>query len=76
VAVVSPSGDPADEAAIAAWLAAANAEFGADEQIADVVIARPRFTIANGMLTSQFKPRRAQIAAAYLPAAAPAGRVR
>ncbi len=72
VAVVSPSGDPADEAAIAARLAAANAEFSADEQIADVVIARPRFTIANGMLTSQFKPRRAQIAAAYLPGAAAA----
>jgi long-chain acyl-CoA synthetase len=64
VAVVSPAGQRADEAAIAARLAEANAAFGADEQLAGVVIA-DRFTVANGLLTSQFKPRREKILAAY-----------
>jgi long-subunit acyl-CoA synthetase (AMP-forming) len=61
VAVVSPSSEPADEAAITARVAAANATFGADEQIKDLVIARERFTVANGMLTAQFKPVRSRI---------------
>jgi long-chain acyl-CoA synthetase len=61
VAVVSPSGEPADEAAITARVAAANAAFGRDEQITDLVIARERFTVANGMLTAQFKPVRSRI---------------
>jgi len=61
VAVVSPATEPADGDAIAARLAAANATFGRDEQISGVVIAPERFSIANGMLTSQFKPRRQQI---------------
>lgn len=61
VAVVSPTGEPADEQAITARLASANATFGQDEQIKGVVIARERFSIANGMLTSQFKPRRQRI---------------
>jgi len=61
VAVVSPAGEPADEDAITARLASANATFSRDEQIKGVVIARERFTIANGMLTSQFKPRRQRI---------------
>jgi long-subunit acyl-CoA synthetase (AMP-forming) len=64
VAVVSPAGEPADADAIAARLASANATFSQDEQIRDVVIAA-RFSIANGMLTSQFKPRRQRILAAY-----------
>jgi long-subunit acyl-CoA synthetase (AMP-forming) len=65
VAVVSPATDPADAGAIAARLAAANATFSRDEQIRDVVIASERFSVANGLLTSQFKPRRRQILAAY-----------
>jgi long-chain acyl-CoA synthetase len=65
VAVVSPAA-PADEAAITARLASANATFGRDEQIKGVVIAPERFTIGNGMLTSQFKPRRQQILRAHL----------
>jgi long-chain acyl-CoA synthetase len=68
VAVVSPAGDPADAGAITARLAAANAAFGWDEQVRGVVIARERFSIDNGMLTSQFKPRRQRILAAYWPA--------
>jgi long-chain acyl-CoA synthetase len=65
VAVVSPTGEPADEEAISARLAAANAAFSRDEQIKSLVIARERFSIANGMLTSQFKPRRQRILQAH-----------
>lgn len=66
VAVVSPASDPPDSAAIAAQVATANAVFGTDERISDVVIAPERFSIGNGMLTSQFKPRRRTIAETYL----------
>jgi long-chain acyl-CoA synthetase len=65
VAVVSPAGEPADERAITARLASANATFSRDEQIKGVVIASERFSTANGMLTSQFKPRRQQILQAH-----------
>ncbi len=65
VAVVSPAGQPADTDAIAAHLASANARFGRDEQIKGVVVAGERFSIANGMLTSQFKPRRQRILQAH-----------
>jgi long-subunit acyl-CoA synthetase (AMP-forming) len=61
VAVVSPATDPPDAEAIRARLATANATFTRDEQIAHLVVAPDRFSIANGMLTSQFKPRRQQI---------------
>jgi long-subunit acyl-CoA synthetase (AMP-forming) len=54
-----------DEAAIAEHVARANAESAADEQIARVVIAQPRFSIENGLLTSQFKPRRSEIFELY-----------
>ncbi|MDH6110353.1 long-chain acyl-CoA synthetase [Kitasatospora sp. MAP12-15] len=68
VAVVSPPSLPllpADESAIEQQLAAANAALGPDEQISRVVPARERFSIENGLLTSQFKPRRPQIRDAY-----------
>jgi long-chain acyl-CoA synthetase len=65
VAVVSPARLPADEAAIRAQVADANATFGTDERIGHVVIAREKFSIDNGLLTSQFKPKRKQILAAY-----------
>ncbi|MCX4716562.1 AMP-binding protein [Streptomyces virginiae] len=65
VAVVSPSSDTPDLAAIADQLAHTNASFGRDEQIRKVVVASPRPSIANGMLTSQFKPRRQAIFAAF-----------
>lgn len=65
VAVVSPPAGPPDEAAVAAQVARANAEAAADEQIARVVVADTPFTIENGLLTSQFKPRRAEIFHAY-----------
>ncbi|MGH3404640.1 MAG: AMP-binding protein [Streptosporangiaceae bacterium] len=65
VAVVSPATEPADAGAISARLAAANTAFGRDEQIRDVIIAPQPFSVANGMLTSQFKPRRQEILAAH-----------
>ena len=65
VAVVSPATRPADADAIHARLASANATFGRDEQIKGLVIAPERFSIANGMLTSQYKPRRSQIFQAH-----------
>jgi long-chain acyl-CoA synthetase len=61
VAVVSPAREPADMAAIAGHLARANAVLAHDEQIRRVVVARERFSIDNGLLTSQYKPRRQQI---------------
>jgi long-chain acyl-CoA synthetase len=66
VAVVSPAGDPPDTAAITARLAQANAVFARDEQIARLIIAPERFSTGNGLLTSQFKPRRQVIAQTYL----------
>jgi long-chain acyl-CoA synthetase len=65
VAVVSAAADPPDTDAIRARLAAANAAFGQDEQISGLVIAAEPFSVANGMLTSQFKPRRKQILQAH-----------
>lgn len=66
VAVVSPAGDPPDGDTIWARLADCNASFGHDEQIKDLVIAAEPFSIDNGLLTSQFKPRRNRIMAAYV----------
>jgi long-chain acyl-CoA synthetase len=70
VAVVSPASDtvgPPEEKAIAEQLARTNAAFGADEQIREVVVARGRFTVDNGLLTSQLKPRRGRILDTYHP---------
>jgi len=61
VAVVSPARQPADTDVIAAHLAAANAALAKDERIRKVIVAEPGFTIDNGLLTSQYKPRRQQI---------------
>jgi long-chain acyl-CoA synthetase len=66
VAVVSPASDPPDAAGIRARVASAGAVFGAHERIGGLVIAPEPFSVDNGMLTSQFKPRRPRIARAYL----------
>ncbi|MEU1519808.1 AMP-binding protein [Streptomyces sp. NPDC005811] len=65
VAVVSPAALPADHEAIAAQLRLANSGLEPDEQIRRAVVAREPFSIENGLLTSQFKPRRAQILDAH-----------
>ncbi|MFB7629873.1 AMP-binding protein [Streptomyces sp. NPDC056149] len=64
VAIVSPAGQPADAALIAAALREANAVLDHDERLAKAVLAE-RFTVENGLLGSQFKPRRKQIEARY-----------
>ncbi|MFI7546979.1 AMP-binding protein [Actinoplanes sp. NPDC049599] len=64
VAVVSPAG-ATDPAAIERHLARTNAALERDEQIRRVVVAAEPFSIGNGLLTSQYKPRRAQILARY-----------
>ncbi len=61
VAVVSPASSPPDAHAISERLAECNAAFGRDEQIRELVVAAERFSIENGLLTSQFKPRRQKI---------------
>jgi long-chain acyl-CoA synthetase len=66
VAVVSPASEPPDATEIRARVASAGAVFGAHERIGGLVIAAEPFSVGNGMLTSQFKPRRPQIARAYL----------
>ncbi|MEW1638809.1 AMP-binding protein [Streptomyces sp. NPDC093801] len=65
VAVVSPAAAPADHAAIAARLAAVNAATTPDERISRVLVADPPFSIEGGLLTSQYKPKRPDIRAAY-----------
>ncbi|SBW25030.1 AMP-dependent synthetase/ligase [Candidatus Protofrankia californiensis] len=65
VAVVSPASAPADTAAISAQLAATNRALGGDQYIHRVVLADEPFSIDNGLLTSQYKPRRKQIRAVY-----------
>lgn len=73
VGVVSPahaSGQPGPagreaEDIIRAQVADVNATLGADQRISAVVIAWSGFTVANGLLTSQFKPKRRQIFETY-----------
>ena len=66
VAVVSPAADPPDTTAITARVTAANAVFPQDERIGGLVVAAEPFSTGNGMLTSQYKPRRRRIAESYL----------
>jgi long-subunit acyl-CoA synthetase (AMP-forming) len=68
VAVVSPASLPADRAAIEAAVAEANATLSRDEQLSGVVVATEPFSVGNGMLSGQFKPRRKSILAAYAAA--------
>ncbi|MGH3646891.1 MAG: AMP-binding protein [Micromonosporaceae bacterium] len=65
VAVVSPVSLPADAEAIAKQLAYTNGVFGAAGHISRVVVAGEPFSVENGLLTSQFKPKRTRIAQAY-----------
>ncbi len=65
VAVVSPARVPADRAAITARLALTNATLTDDERINRMIVADEPFSIDNGLLTSQYKPKRRQILAAH-----------
>jgi long-chain acyl-CoA synthetase len=64
VAVVSPAAG-ADPTEISEHVAKTNAESDLDEQIARVVVAAEPFSVANGLLSGQFKPRRGQILDCY-----------
>ena len=66
VAVVSPATEPPDRAAITDRLSQCNAVSARDEQLSGLVVAHERFSIDNGLLTSQFKPRRQEILRSYL----------
>ncbi|MFV2104322.1 AMP-binding protein [Micromonospora sp. LOL_024] len=65
VAVVSPAGGPVDPAVIGEHLVQTNAALARDERIWRVVVARDGFSIDNGLLTSQYKPRRPAIFEKY-----------
>ncbi|MEU3771931.1 AMP-binding protein [Streptomyces sp. NPDC032472] len=65
VAVVSPADEVPDEAAIAAQLETANALGPRHERISRVIVAPEPFTIASGLLSSQYKPLRPRIRAAF-----------
>lgn len=64
VAVISPGGD-VDRAAIDAHIAWVNAQVRDHERIAALVVADSRFSIENGLLTSQGKPKRSLIKETY-----------
>jgi len=65
VAVVSPARVPADREALTARLALTNAALTNDERISRMILADEPFSIDNGLLTSQYKPKRRQILAAH-----------
>ncbi|MGW2662886.1 AMP-binding protein [Nocardia tengchongensis] len=65
VAVVAADGMPVDRTALVAQLRAANLGASRDERIARVIVAAEPFTIENGLLTSQYKPRRQRIHARF-----------
>lgn len=69
VAVISPASGPAggepDRAAIGAHIEWVNAQVSGHDRIGAFIIADERFSIQNGLLTSQGKPKRARIQQDY-----------
>ncbi|MFH9575366.1 AMP-binding protein [Streptomyces sp. NPDC017230] len=65
VAVVSPARGNADVAAITAHLKQTNARAARHERISRAVLAPEPFSIDNGLLSSQYKPLRQKIRAAF-----------
>jgi long-subunit acyl-CoA synthetase (AMP-forming) len=64
-AIVCASGGEAVRAAIEAHIAACNAAGTGDERVGGFILADEPFSIENGLLTSQYKPRRRAILARY-----------
>lgn len=62
-AVVCVADAAAEEAAVAAHVAKVNGQIPVDERIEAIVLLEERFTVENGLATSQFKPRRREIVA-------------
>ncbi|CAL9638535.1 AMP-binding protein [Streptomyces sp. enrichment culture] len=65
VAVVSPAGSGADEATITAHLRRSNARAARHERVTRAVLAPEPFSLGNGLLSSQYKPLRQKIRAAF-----------
>jgi long-chain acyl-CoA synthetase len=65
VAIVCPAHGEASRASIESHIRDCNGAAGADERIGGFLLADEPFSIANGLLTSQYKPRRRDILARY-----------
>jgi long-subunit acyl-CoA synthetase (AMP-forming) len=61
LAVVSAGAGVPDRDGIAAHIDRVNRELGKDERVGKFLIAKERFAMENGLLTSQYKPRRKEI---------------
>ena len=61
VAVISPAESSVNRDSIVAHIEAVNATLRPDERVVKAFIAPERFTVAGGLLTSQFKPKRKEI---------------
>lgn len=62
-AVICVANASAGEAAVAAHVAKVNSQIPVDERLEAIVLLEERFTVENGLATSQFKPRRREIVA-------------
>ncbi|XVV32922.1 AMP-binding protein (plasmid) [Streptomyces sp. CA-100214] len=65
VAVVSPVSGDTDESAVTAHLRRTNALAARHERVSRAVLATEPFSVANGLLSSQYKPLRQKIRAAF-----------
>jgi long-chain acyl-CoA synthetase len=61
VAVICASGEPPDVTAIAEHIEEVNKRHAAEQRIGGYMLAPERFSIENGFLTSQYKPKRKEI---------------
>lgn len=66
-ALISPAHQPADVASIQAFIDELNMTLLAEQRIHAIIIAEEKFAVDNGMLTSQFKPVRKEIARRLAP---------
>ena len=64
-AVVSPAAPDVDRAALAAYVAEVNAGLLPEQRVHAIYLAPNRFSLDNGLLTSQYKPRRGEIHRRY-----------
>lgn len=64
-AIICVADAEAEGAAVAAHVARVNGQIPVEERIEAVVLLEERFTAANGLATSQLKPRRREIAARF-----------
>jgi long-subunit acyl-CoA synthetase (AMP-forming) len=65
VALLTPGGGAADHAALSAAVERANSRLPDYARVARFAVAPERFTMANGLLTGNGRPRRERIVARY-----------